>query len=353
MWSRVVPVVVILSLIMYQVVEFDDGSLAIILDKWYTPEKQNMYWPPLQEYCRAVRNLSGVSSDWDKFSIERKFYETENFETAQSKLKLAEEFSDINKGDDTYHTRRRQVKKPKHLVIESSDDEEPEIHERPPKCFIKKIPGKTVKRPIEELSAHSQMSSCSQTLVSSNDKKSFGWNQKSQSPVSWSLGSGNTCSTSNEALQKRLSQSKSTIADDLFVNNADQSVQRKILENLVFIKEQNKEILNFLKSGLIGTDNRNHVTYTFFGLPELPIDLPCTSTNDVIKLEEYLSLKENFSALVIKMRQGVVENFTELIFLLKLVPPIIRWEGYFIMYESYSEANFNKFRILFIQFLWL
>ena len=55
--------------------------MVIILDKWCMPKKQNVNWTPLKEYHRALRNLSSASSEWDKFSIKRTFYETGIYST--------------------------------------------------------------------------------------------------------------------------------------------------------------------------------------------------------------------------------------------------------------------------------
>lgn len=67
----------------YIIVEFADGSISTVLDKWVTPEKTQIYWPPYEAKFilhRALsRNEEVNSSSWSSYPIKRCLYKTSKF----------------------------------------------------------------------------------------------------------------------------------------------------------------------------------------------------------------------------------------------------------------------------------
>lgn len=71
-------------------------------------------------------------------------------------------------------------------------------------------------------------------------------------------------------------------------------IQRKILEKLFTIEEQNQEIISILKT----QKNSTGSNIISFIQPNLPVELPIKNLDDVQVLERFLNEKRNFEELV-------------------------------------------------------
>lgn len=75
--------------------------------------------------------------------------------------------------------------------------------------------------------------------------------------------------------------------------------QKKILDTLITIREQNKELCEQNKEILsLLKKNQENVGVLSFTLPELPVGLPLQSENDIHELESHLSSNNNLTRLV-------------------------------------------------------
>lgn len=70
------------------------------------------------------------------------------------------------------------------------------------------------------------------------------------------------------------------------------ALQKKILETLVILKEQNCQILELLKK-----DKLQKLPVSC--LPDLPLNIPIKRLDDIKILEEHISAKESCNALVL------------------------------------------------------
>lgn len=67
---------------MYSVIQFnesDGGSVSIVRNKWLTPRRREVYWPPIKEGKAFDRQLALDNSPdekWKLYGIQRIFVET-------------------------------------------------------------------------------------------------------------------------------------------------------------------------------------------------------------------------------------------------------------------------------------
>lgn len=67
---------------MFTVVEFHEecgGGLSVVRNEWFTPRKQEVFWPPHKDqtkYSKCLRNGETIDDRWKLYKIERCFFET-------------------------------------------------------------------------------------------------------------------------------------------------------------------------------------------------------------------------------------------------------------------------------------
>nr|CAB3263141.1 uncharacterized protein LOC104265552 [Phallusia mammillata] len=129
---------------MYAVVEFTqhDGecSVEIIPQLWLENDGQCCRWPPYQDntkITKAVKNQINALPSWPKYGIERIMYQTDSYLKAREKLKLAEDFSDLQ--TDTDHTPKAKRKK-RPIIRYDDEDTEDEVCSRPKKRSAPVVP---------------------------------------------------------------------------------------------------------------------------------------------------------------------------------------------------------------------
>ncbi|KAK4887247.1 hypothetical protein RN001_003518 [Aquatica leii] len=125
---------------MFQVVEFEDSSIAIIRTDWLTPRKKQTFWPPYKktadyEKCLTTKE-SCVIASWDTYVIKKKYYMTDNLIKAKEKLKVAEFESDVNSEAET----RKRKRRPNRNFIYSSDDDTEDLQNTVSRKFRFPIP---------------------------------------------------------------------------------------------------------------------------------------------------------------------------------------------------------------------
>lgn len=67
---------------MYSVVQFspsEGGSVSIVVNKWLTPKKTEVFWPPTKDtktFDKLLQQCSSPSERWSTYGIDRVFCET-------------------------------------------------------------------------------------------------------------------------------------------------------------------------------------------------------------------------------------------------------------------------------------
>lgn len=58
--------------------EADGGGIALIHEKWLTPRKREVWWPPVKQqdqFSKALKKGESPASNWKIFSVSRTFFE--------------------------------------------------------------------------------------------------------------------------------------------------------------------------------------------------------------------------------------------------------------------------------------
>lgn len=66
---------------MFSVVEFSEESVSVVRTEWFTPRKQNVFWPPIidtHKFDTVLRKGKPAvdSETWELNSVKRCFYKT-------------------------------------------------------------------------------------------------------------------------------------------------------------------------------------------------------------------------------------------------------------------------------------
>lgn len=70
---------------MYSVVQFSEkegGTVSVVVNKWFTPKKTEIFWPPTKEvkaFDKLLLQCASPNERWSLYGIERVFYETGKF----------------------------------------------------------------------------------------------------------------------------------------------------------------------------------------------------------------------------------------------------------------------------------
>ncbi|XP_031357213.1 uncharacterized protein LOC116181090 isoform X1 [Photinus pyralis] len=307
----------------YVGVEFDQeerGFVAIVSDKWLTPSKQHTYWPNYTtqyDYDKSLhRGELPVIDKWQHTKLARIFFETDDYNTAQRKIKLAEELSDVatdheqtttNKSTTSVceKSKRKRVA-PRRLYddVDESDCsiEEENILPKPPRISIE---GRNNYNSNQILDTNPE--SLPLRRSSSKTSKSIGSVQSNLSPQhSSTFLRDKELSTPRSTLSSRsCSSASSTITlieeqqGSSFQSNPSTGKKRRaltdetIIDLFSCIKEQNKQILAWIQkqsnSSSESQINQNQ---------DLPFVLPITKSADLATTETCIKEKEIFNLLV-------------------------------------------------------
>jgi hypothetical protein len=69
----------------YCIVQFaasEGGNVAIVVNKWLTPKKTEIFWPPTKDpkvYDKLLQRCSSPNERWSMYGVDRLFYETGKF----------------------------------------------------------------------------------------------------------------------------------------------------------------------------------------------------------------------------------------------------------------------------------
>ncbi|KAK4886796.1 hypothetical protein RN001_003067 [Aquatica leii] len=103
-----------------------DGGLAVVHEKWLTPRKTEVYWPPCKQqhdYDKLLKCGDEPKDHWQLFSISKLYFESDNFEVARKKIKKLEFTSDIQSDEDCSLLKRKRTAPLRFSHRSSSEDE--------------------------------------------------------------------------------------------------------------------------------------------------------------------------------------------------------------------------------------
>ncbi|KAL4702009.1 hypothetical protein ACJJTC_005597 [Scirpophaga incertulas] len=219
---------------MYVVVQFEDKDqgegLGLVLSKWITPRKSEVFWPPVKEQYKfdklLKQNEEPDREKWATYGISRCFYETEiNSEVSNCLL-----------------------------------------------TPIKSIPQAVATTSSLQLSTKLTSLKRTAPLKSNYDD--------------------NVCNSD-------ITIDTTPISSNINFRNHESDFQKKILDTLITIREQNKELCaqNREIISLLKKNQDNVGPQISFTLPKLPVGLPLQSETDIHELEIHLSSDSNLTRL--------------------------------------------------------
>lgn len=60
-------------------VKFENGDIAVVNKKWFTPRKKEIFWPPCKtqrEFDKLIKeNAEPLEESWKIYSVKRSFFE--------------------------------------------------------------------------------------------------------------------------------------------------------------------------------------------------------------------------------------------------------------------------------------
>ncbi|CAG9762341.1 unnamed protein product [Ceutorhynchus assimilis] len=301
---------------MFAVIEFkeaDGGGLSLVNSQWLTPRKQEVFWPPIKNSSNFSKVLRRVEQDidpdkWKLFGVEKVFYETEDFDKAKEKLRQAEVTSDLHTDLDEDPEEKRRLKRKiiKKKVFSDTDDDENENDCSPPKKLTtkKKLDLNLPRPPRIQLKLnnnyYTQKTGLSQNTAEEEEEASqIESDVDDGGDTSMNISEQNyrvrlstpksSTSTGHSSVVHDVSQRSTPCTDpssvDFDNNLRDMPAFKTLLENVLKVKAQNRQILSILKKS---------TPTQIVGLPEsLPVNLPVSELEDLAKLESFLEEEEH------------------------------------------------------------
>ncbi|KAK5639478.1 hypothetical protein RI129_011970 [Pyrocoelia pectoralis] len=268
----------------YVGIEFDDadgGGIAVISEKWITPKKKEVFWPPYKTqkaFNTALEKRDSPESNWSIYSIKRRFFESDiqtDKEEDNCKIRRRrrppKKFAnyDDDYSDDSANGNIQQNRNVKCNARGINLARPPTVVYLPQSVdgggFNNLLHNKESETTVEHVNNSYSISNCSvNSFVPSVPVESF----DVRTP------------TSSNCTSPSLSSS-STIAQ----NNKNQD---KFLNILLTIQEQNKQILAKLNENFSSSPTVP---------PNLPVLLPIDTIERLEKLEKHLEVEENFKKL--------------------------------------------------------
>ncbi|XP_039300049.1 uncharacterized protein LOC120355564 [Nilaparvata lugens] len=251
---------------MYAVIEFggsEENQTAVVREEWLTPAKKEVFWPPFKVSTQFHKALvEGATPDekkWTLFPVRRCLYICDDLLKAREKEKLAEKESDIQTdGDELLDGRRKRRKTSKKLFI-SSDDSSDDSCKRAKKNLSYKNKCQYYPRPPSPPTNQLREDCSSQSLVSTPKSSTA------------------TLTPTDSSIEKTVTESGFAV------------VARKLakLESEVLsLRQYLEEYLPKIVCNAAGTENSSMI-------PDSMPTLPCLSHEDVLKLEERISVEGN------------------------------------------------------------
>ncbi|CAG9768241.1 unnamed protein product [Ceutorhynchus assimilis] len=118
-----------------QFTEADGGTISLVHEKWLTPRKKEVWWPPHKQhevFVKSLRKGETPNEQWSLFKVEKSFFQEDNYQKASLKLKKAEVTSDVATDIEEKLPLKRPRKLNRKLFFTESSDES-EANEPPPK----------------------------------------------------------------------------------------------------------------------------------------------------------------------------------------------------------------------------
>lgn len=279
----------------YVGIEFDDadgGGIAVISEKWITPKKKEVFWPPYKTqkaFNTALEKRDSPESNWSVYRIKRRFFESDDLIEAQKKIKLAEDTSDIQTDKEEDNFSRRQRRPPKRFANYDDSDDSGNENIQQKRNLKSNARGINLARPptvvyfSESNGGFNNLmhNKESETIVEHNVNNSYSINKCSVnsfvSPVSV------------ESLDVRSPTSSNCTAQSVpSTIGQTNKYQDNFLNILLTIQEQNKQILAKLNENFSSPQTES---------PNLPVLLPIDTLEQLEKLEKHLEVEENFKKL--------------------------------------------------------
>ncbi|KAK4886178.1 hypothetical protein RN001_002449 [Aquatica leii] len=145
-----------------------DSGLAVVHEKWLTPRKTEVYWPPCKQqhdYDKLLKCEDEPKDHWQLFSISKLYFESDNFEVARKKITKLEFTSDIQSDEDCSLLKRKRTAPLRFSHGSSTEDEDVNPKKssnlkRPPRINLdsldSEIPTSVNNEPLVTLSRKSQ-----------------------------------------------------------------------------------------------------------------------------------------------------------------------------------------------------
>ncbi|KAF5307562.1 hypothetical protein FQR65_LT18391 [Abscondita terminalis] len=265
----------------FVIVEFSKesgGGVSIVHTSWLTPRKKELLWPPFKQqsaFDKAVQKGAKPDESWILYPITRCFYETaftvvlvDDYLKSREKLKASQDQSDIQSGVDEDNQpilKKRRIHTPQRLLSFSEEDDEEE-------GLCLKNTG--LPRPQKFKSLDRCIDRCT------NGSQGHDYNiQRCLTPI----------------IPHNSSPTSTASSTHVSNHSQDLDLKKKICTTLLFLKEQNGQIIKLLEN----LQKPQKPIYNFEIPEDFPVTLPLKNIDDVHKLENYLTLStENLSRLV-------------------------------------------------------
>ncbi|KAK4878757.1 hypothetical protein RN001_011263 [Aquatica leii] len=254
-----------------------DGGLAVVHEKWLTPRKTEVYWPPCKQqhdYDKLLKCGDEPKHHWQLFSISKLYFESDNFEVARKKIKKLEFTSDIQSDEDCCLLKRKRTAPLRFSHGSSTEDE----YVNPKKSSNLKLPPRIN---LDSLDSEIPTSVNNEPLVTLSRKS-----QNDSGDIASSCGMPSTFTTAQ--YDRKLI---TLLACCVFTTCLGKHQELSTL--FLQIKKQNNQILAWIRS-------QSTVALVPRSLPEkFPVSFPLRNNSYVEELENYIALKENLDSLAV------------------------------------------------------
>lgn len=237
--------------------EADGGGVALIHEKWLTPRKKEVWWPPVKQqdhFSKALKKGDSPAANWKIYGVARTFFEEDDFTKASKKIKQAENFSDIQSEHEELPS-RRPIKR-RALFSETSSDED----DTPSQSKGRKVIG------LDRILEKKKKDFCAAPLNTQENREI-------------SVDKKNTCQEPPHTVIQDRQEGRNNEISTIDTSN---DFNRTIISYLVAIKNQNNEIIARLKE-------KENIQAVGINAEDFPIQLPAKTSEDINLLEEYLN----------------------------------------------------------------
>ncbi|CAG9769996.1 unnamed protein product [Ceutorhynchus assimilis] len=269
-----------------QFTEADGGTISLVHEKWLTPRKKEVWWPPHKQhevFVKSLRKGETPNEQWSLFKVEKSFFQEDNYQKASLKLKKAEVTSDVATDIEEKLPLKRPRKLNRKLFFTESSDES-EANEPPPKKLqLKRVQSGTRSKVVKL------------TFFKGNSQKSrINWDNELPPKVQLFPRQSQESDVEKSVNSERENSPEQNIVD--FDKDKDNCLrvsdfQKNLITVLLQIKQQNSKILNILE------DRQGATGLKLVPPKDMPVAIPLQNIEDLKSIEEYLALDKNLSAL--------------------------------------------------------